>query len=309
MDVRSRIRVNWESVPYLLVSPEKAPTEVRVKPATGYRIGRPDRLGPGPEVIHDRNPFHRERRLQRTVYELAAEITDRLSGRRKEWKMRHVLFPQVLRIVWEYLERKVFLEEDTVLNEVALLRYRQQIIERLTAAIEPDVEAGEPPLLPVIERFRPFGSTAEVLFRTVRPCVGTTKSHISHVVLDARWEQTVAYQLERIPEVVAYAKNDHLDFVIPYEFEGVQREYRPDYLVRWRLEDGSEVMVILEVKGFETEQDRQKKVAAERWVRAVNYHGELGRWVFCVCRIPHAVGSVIQRAVDRLTAQDAPDRQ
>jgi len=80
-------------------------------------------------------------------------------------------------------------------------------------------EEGEPPILPVIERFCPIGSTSEVLFRTVRPSVGTTKSHISHVVLDApKWEHSVAFQLEQMPEVLAYAKNDHLDFTIPYEW-------------------------------------------------------------------------------------------
>jgi len=101
-----------------------------------------------------------------------------------------------------------------------LLKYSQRIVERLLQAIEPDIEAGELPLLPLIERFRPIGSTSEVLFRTVRPCVGTTKSHISHVVLDApKWEHSVAYQLERIPEVITYTRNDHLDFTIPYEWQ------------------------------------------------------------------------------------------
>ncbi|MDW7984758.1 MAG: hypothetical protein RMK16_08800 [Acidobacteriota bacterium] len=53
---------------------------------------------------------------------------------------------------------------------------------------------------------------------TVRPTVGTTKSHISHVVLDApKWAHSVAYPSERVPEVIAYARNGHLDFTIPYE--------------------------------------------------------------------------------------------
>lgn len=297
-DVRSRIRVDWESVPYLVISPTKVPTEVTVKPAVGYRIGRPDRLGPGPEVLHNRNPFHREKRLQAIVYEIAAEITRRLKDKKAEWSARHVLFPQVLRIVWEYLENRVILEEDTVLEEVALLRYQEQIVERVLTAIEPDTGAGETPLLPVIERFRPLGSTSEVLFRTVRPCVGTTKSHISHVVLDAPiWEHSVAYQLERLPEVVAYARNDHLDFTIPYEWQGVRHEYRPDYLIRWRCENGQEVKVILEVKGFETEQDRQKEAAARRWVRAVNHHGEFGQWVFVLCKDPTRIQDTLKEKV------------
>jgi len=119
----------------------------------------------------------------------------------------------------------------------------------------------------------------------VRPTVGTAKSHVSHVVLDApKWEHSVAYQLERAPEVIAYARNDHLDFTMPYEWLGARHEYRPDYLVRLRRGNGQERKVVLEVKGFEMEQDRQKEAAARRWVRAVNHHGEFGQWAFVVCR-------------------------
>jgi len=298
VDVRQKIRVNLEKVPYLTIDPTQEPTEVVAKPAVGYRIGRPDRLGPGPEVLHDRNPFHREKRLQATVYEIAAEITRRLKDRREDWSARHILFPQVLNIVWQYLEERVVLTtSDVPLTEIALLKYKQRIVERLTEAIEPDVEAGEPPILPVIERFRPVGSTSEVLFRTTRPTVGTTKSHISHVVLDApKWEHSVAYQLEQIPEVIAYARNDHLDFTIPYEWQGIRHEYRPDYLVRVRCKDGNEIKVILEVKGFETEQDRQKKVAADRWVKAVNHHGGFGRWLFLECRDPRDLRRLLVEA-------------
>ena len=301
-DVRQRIRINLDNVLYLRIEPQAEPTEVVAKPAVGYRIGRPDRLWPGTEVMQDRNPFHQEKRLQATVYEIAAELTRRLTEKRTEWSARHLLFPQVLDIVWEYLENRVVLVSlDTPLEEVALLKYKQRIIERLTEAIEPDTEAGEPLILPVIERFRPIGSTSQVLFRTARPCVGTTKSHISHVVLDApKWEHSVAYQLETIPEVIAYARNDHLDLTIPYEWQGVRHEYRPDYLIRWRCANGREVKVILEVKGFETEQDRQKETAARRWARAVNHHGEFGQWVFCVCREPSRVRDVITRAVSSL---------
>ncbi|MER3544750.1 MAG: hypothetical protein C4311_09160 [Chloroflexota bacterium] len=298
-DVRQRVRASLESVPYLAIDPGQEPTEVVAKPAAGFRIGRPDRMGPGPEVLHDRNPFHREKRLQATVYEIASELTCRLKERRDDWSARHLLFPQVLEIVWRYVEERIVVTEpETPLEEIALLKYKKYIIERLTQAIEPDTEAGEPPLLPVIERFRPIGSTSEVLFRTVRPCVGTTKSHVSHVVLDAPvWEHSAAYQLERLPEVLSYARNDHLDLTIPYEWQGGRHEYRPDYLIRWRSEDGREVIVILEIKGFESEQDRQKEAAARRWVRAVNHHGEFGRWAFCVCRDLGKIQQAILAAV------------
>jgi len=294
-DVRQRIRVNWEAVPYLMLDPTSEPTEVVAKPAAGYRIGRPDRLGPGPEVVHDRNPFHREKRLQATVYEIAAELTRTLKEKQEHWSARHVLFPQVLDAVWRYVEERVLVEGDVPLEEVALLKYKQRIIERLTEAIEPDTQAGEPPILPVIERSRPIGSTSEVLFRTVRPCMGTTKSHISHAVLDApQWEHSVAYQLERMPEVIAYARNDHLDFTIPYEWQGMRHEYRPDYLIRLHGGGGATITLILEIKGFESEQDRQKEAAARRWVSAINHHGEFGRWAYVICKDPQGLKNYLR---------------
>jgi type III restriction enzyme len=60
----------------------------------------------------------------------------------------------------------------------------------------------------------------------------------------------------------------------------------PDYLVR--LTNG--VTLILELKGFEDEQDRAKHQAAQRWVSAVNHWGQLGRWQFHVCRDPQMLG-------------------
>lgn len=299
-DVRRRIRVNWDDVPTLLITPAEEPTEVLAKAAVGYRIGRPDRLGPGRGVVQDREEFYRQHRLQGTVFEIAAEITKQLKNRREDWEDRRVLFPQVLGIVWRYVEDRIlFADKDVKPEEVALLKYRQRIAERLTQAIEPDADAGEQPLLPVIERFRPIGSTSEVLFRTVRPTVGTTKSHISHVVLDSpRWEASVAYRLEQLPEVIAYARNDHMDFAIPYEYMGVRHEYRPDYLVKLQTSAGKIVLLILEVKGFESEQDRAKEAMAKRWVRAVNHHGDFGRWEFRVCRDPMRIRSVLQEVVE-----------
>jgi len=59
-------------------------------------------------------------------------------------------------------------------------------------------------------------------------------------------------------------------------------------------------MVILEIKGFESEHDRQKETAARRWVRAVNHHGEFGRWTFCLCKDPKRIREAIREAVAQL---------
>ncbi|MCL4476933.1 MAG: DEAD/DEAH box helicase family protein [Nitrospirae bacterium] len=292
-DVKSRIKIDMSKLKEITVDPSKEPTKVVVKGAVGYKIGFPTRLGPGKEAYQDRNPFHETRRLKEIIFEIARRITNSLKDREKfQWQAREILFPQVLSIVKRFIEEKVrFI--DAKPNEIALEKYIQLIVERLLAAIEPAVDEGEAPLLPIIERFRPKGSTSEVLFRTVRRAHPTLKSHVSHVVTDNRsWEHTVSFYLEDNPNVVSYVKNDHLDFSIPYDFLGVRHYYYPDFLIRCSTDSG-ESTVILEVKGYESEQDRQKRTATERWVKAVNYHSGYGKWQLIECRDPRTVDKLL----------------
>ncbi|MBM2812889.1 MAG: hypothetical protein HW416_3648 [Chloroflexi bacterium] len=128
-----------------------------------------------------------------------------------------------------------------------------------------------------MERFRPKGSTDEVSFRTTRPVRQTLRSQISHVVLDSpTWEGSTTFYLETSAHVQTYARNDHLYLAIPYTFAGVEHVFLPDFVVR--LANG--LNLLLEVKGMETEQDREKSEAAKRWCDAVNAWGKMGRWVF-----------------------------
>ncbi len=61
----------------------------------------------------------------------------------------------------------------------------------------------------------------------------------------------------------------------------------PDFLVR--LVDGR--TLILEMKGFEPDEDKAKHEAAKRWVSAVNHWGQLGTWLFLVCYDPQTLES------------------
>ena len=113
------------------------------------------------------------------------------------------------------------------------------------------------------------------------------KSHISHVVLDSSWENTAAFHFELSSHVLAYAKNDRLDFEIFYEWQGQVHKYIPAYLVRIDSGEHQPVTLILEVKGLEMEQDRAKYNAATRWVRAVNRHGGFGKWLYYPTKKSH----------------------
>ncbi len=289
-DVRERIKADVRRIPQMTVEPSVDPTETIVRPQVGYQTGAPTMLGPGNVVRQTRQEFYESVRLQETEYAIAQRITSALANKPEfEFRARQLLFPQVLLIVREVLNTRVKYG-DCDHREIGLEKYVQLITERILGAVEPDDAQGEVPILPRIERFRAKGSTSQVLFRTVRPCKGTTKSHVSQVVLDSKWEGSTAFQLEKSLLVQAYVRNDYLDFVIPYEFMGLRHTYVPGYIVR--LANG--LMLILEVKGLETEQDRAKYAAAKRWAKAVTYWGEMGRWEFRVVRDPADTAALLK---------------
>ena len=297
-DVTEGITVNWDEVEPLDIDQSAAPTETISRPRVGYQLGSPSIAGPGKPVKQTREAFYNEVRLQEIEYELASRVTDALSNAKSgklRLSARHLLFPHVLGIVRRFRETKVN-HHGVNPKEIGVLRYVEMITQRLTTAIRPLEQSGEVRLIPKLERYRPIGSTGEVDFHTSRPCRTTLKSHLSHVVLDtATWEASAAFHLEASEEVESYARNDHLGLVIPYEFLGVPQVYIPDFLVK--LTDGTNL--ILEIKGFETEEDREKHTAAHRWVAAVNNWGELGRWGFVVCRGPEEVqGMFVRLATD-----------
>jgi len=109
------------------------------------------------------------------------------------------------------------------------------------------------------------------------------------------------FQLERLAKeglVFCYARNDRLEFNIPYELYGNPRVYEPDFIVRLT----NSINVVLEVKGMPHDDTDAKHQAAKRWVAAVNHWGRLGEWDFLVCREP-------QRLAEALTTLVAARRE
>ena len=80
--------------------------------------------------------------------------------------------------------------------------------------------------------------------------------------------------------VECYARNEHLGFLIPYEFQGSDHQYLPDFLIRIH----PTLHVVLEIKGDEDARARHE--AAKRCAEAVSNCGEMGQWRFNICRDP-----------------------
>ena len=290
---KNLIRCDVDGMPVLDIEPNREPTATFVRLTVGYQEGSPSaHSSPFQFVKQDREEYYREMHLQTIEFQIARLIVDQLTAggadaqdRRRRvlaLQSRHQLFPQVFRYVDEYVRRKVNFQNCDPC-ELGLEKYVQRVVERLRDGIVPDDSEGEAPLMPIANRYKPIGSTAEVDFKTTRPCYATMKSHIDQVVPDNLvWESSSAFRLESSDAVQFYARNDHMGLTIPYEYMGIDHSYEPDFLVR--LSNG--VTVVLEIKGFEDDPAKAKHTAAKRWVEAVNNWGQLGAWAFHVCRNP-----------------------
>src|SRR5260370_14109878 len=71
------------------------------------------------------------------------------------------------------------------------------MVEGWRDGIVRDESGGEAPLMPITNRYKPIGTTAEVDFKTTRACHATMKSHIDQVVLDNLvWESSAGFWME-----------------------------------------------------------------------------------------------------------------
>lgn len=228
-------------------------------------------------------------RTQQVAYALAARLL-RGQFRTDAEDVRPWLFPRLVTIAAEWLRQCVDLAPGYAVGHVtAYAEAEAKAAGALYQAISRLADDRPERLRPLLRRFGPAGSTADVLFQTRKATIAADKSEISHVTLDGQggntWEQILALECERHPEVLAYAKNEHLGFAIPYVYAGRTHEYWPDFLVRLKPRDGDVVRtLVVEVSGGQKQKSspgstkEKADTARNLWCPAVNNHGGFGRW-------------------------------
>jgi type III restriction enzyme len=231
-------------------------------------------------------------RLQEVAFVLAKRTLDNYF-RDSDENEQPWLFPQVLKITQRWLDECVVCHGNAFPQMLLLAQYSHDAADRIYHAIVRGTE-GEKRLLPILRPYDPIGSTRYVDFTTTKQVYATEKSHLNYLVLDSGWEAKLGQVLDNMDEVTAYAKNQGLNFKIPYTFEGQSRNYVPDLLVRFEPEvtggaGGAEVdaadavatTLVIEVTG-EPKKEKAAKVDAARtlWIPAINNDGRFGRWLF-----------------------------
>jgi len=291
--IRNRVTIDWGAAAELVLDPMKIPPEVEMKAGLPTNTGRPSLMGPGRLESVDLNPYRAGRRFQELVFQLSRDLTREYASQSSCQAPVHVLFPQIVTIVQQYLNEKVKPVDPANILDVFLSPYYGWVIEHLTAAIKPDVTHGETPEIPRYETSRGPGSTAEVDFWTSRDVREVVHSHLNYVVADTKkWEQSAAYYIDRHSAVDAFVKNAGLGFAIPYFYNGQMHDYVPDFIAR--LKSKRQRYLILETKGYDPLED-VKRAAAERWVAAVNADGKYKQWQYEVVKKVEDINQIINR--------------
>ena len=284
---RSRLSLDWQALQPLELDASQTARLAELAPIVE---GKPDVSKI--EAI-DLGKLATEFRTQRIVFETARDVYDLMQPNWPGGKA--LLLAQLVRLIEQ------FIRSDSIRITPALFRHddlkRRLIITLNMTKVVQHVWEGirfenTERLEPVFDRDRPIRSTGDMATRyTGKPCERAARSHINFCVYDGTWEATEAFALDHADEVAAWVKNDHLGFEVFYVHRGVVRKYRPDFLIR--LSSGD--MLVLEVKGQDSDRDQTKRRFLDEWVRAVNAHGGFGRWAWDVSKSPSDIRDILAK--------------
>ena len=290
------LHVDWAGIPTLSLQPGIIPPEVEMKGLHPNNQGRLSLNGPGRIDVVGLEKFRSERRLQELVFDIASTLARQFHSLPDCGIPPHALFPELARIVRHYLKNKVVVVPPADIKDVFLAPYYGWLTEILMQNIRGEGSDAEAAELPIIEKSRPTGSTADVDFWSSRDVREVSKSHLNYVVADTKkWEQSAAYFIDTHPAVHSFVKNAGLGLGINYIHNGGQHEYIPDFVVRLKSESEPERYLLLETKGYDPLKD-VKAAAARRWCSAVNAAGSFGTWCYRVAESAESVRLIIDEA-------------
>lgn len=284
--LRPTLVMDWDRVERLTLDPMQTPIRADIAPALA---GQAD-LSKVSAI--DLEQAVAEFRLQNLIFRAARKLylqsADTFEGDKQ------YLAVQLIRLVEQ------FLASDKL--DIPSLWHQDPMRRRLLIAMNMDIVVGHvsrfvqlqnsEKLTVCFDQENPIGSTARMrTWYTTKPCESTGKSQISHAVYDSVWEKAVADLCEQDGAVLAWAKNDHLDFKVRYLYRGSSRNFVPDYLIR--LDNGK--TLVLEVKGQDSEQNRAKRAAMDTWLKAVNEQRSFGEWSFEVVFEPAKIRAALLR--------------
>jgi type III restriction enzyme len=230
------------------------------------------------------------------------------------------LFGQLKRVVRQWMDGGYLRSTgDTYPAQVLYREIADLACERIKVAITETLK-GENQIKAILDAYNPVGSTAYVNFTTSKQTRWKTdprKCHINWIVCDSDWEAEFCRVAEAHPRVRAYAKNQGLNFEVPYLMGTTPHKYLPDFIVQ--IDDSPSrstlhaptldapqdpLNLIVEIKGFRGEDAKEKANTIRTcWVPGINNLGKFGRWAFAEFRSVFNIDPDFDKLIQAFTSK------
>jgi type III restriction enzyme len=273
------VDIDWSKTEKLTLSPTENPVWVQVAPT----IDRPD-LSQSQKMDSIQEYLGKDYRLKQSIFAITTSIK---TGLDSTWNNIDDgnKFQQIFKIISEFIEKNVIIDADKTNHNI----YKNILIglntTKITSMVREAINLSQnTKSYPIPDPINKFKTTAVMTpWYTTKDTYSSPemKCHISHLVSDSKWENIGKILDNEVDDVVAWVKNDHLAFTIPYVHKGLMRSYFPDFIVKY---SGNRYL-LLEIKGKEREQDQTKWESAKMWCEALNSDKDSwGEWQFRVIK-------------------------
>ncbi len=287
-----KLKAEFSADSRFIISPEDLPIEIELEGIVGQ----------GLKLTLD---TLKQRRFKEVVFSVASYAL-RTRFRDEDGNLKPYLFPSLLAITERWLKECLVCKGGTFPQLLLWRHFADHAADLIYRACVED-NGGPERLRPILDPYNREGSTRHIDFQTTKDNLLKTRENkcpINYVVCDSDWEAGFAQQIEKMPEVIAYAKNQNLGFEVPYQL-GVERRYLPDFIVA--IDDGDPagpLNLVAEIKGYRKRDAQAKADTMKRlWVPAVNNHGGFGRWSFLELTEEYDVAEAVRAHVAALKRQ------
>lgn len=234
-------------------------------------------------------------RLQTIIFKIASSIYN--SEKKPDWKgSKETFLIQLIGIIEKFIYSNKIIIKNPLFNQeesrkrILIMLNMNKVVQHIWNEVR---AINTTALTPIFDKENPIRSTSDLrTWWTSKPCEAFERTHINFVVCDSKWEYLEAKTINDSEVVKSFVKNDHLNLVIYYNFQGVVRRFFPDFIIK--LITGENL--IIETKGQDNEQNRTKRAYLDEWCRAINQHGGFGKWSWAVSFDPNDLGLILQNS-------------
>ncbi|MDR0336631.1 MAG: DEAD/DEAH box helicase family protein [Planctomycetaceae bacterium] len=283
---RPRLTLDFNKVKPLEIDPLESITEAELVPMLNGK--------PNPAALSEIDLKNATNvcRLQTLIFKIAARIYD--SEKKHHWKgSAETLIMQLIEIVETFIRlnklqiKNPEFDNDELRKRVLIMLNIGKILQYIMNEVR---FVNTEMLVPVFDKEKPIRSTSDIrTWWTTKHAEPMEKSHINFTVFDSIMEFQEAKKINENKTVDSFVKNDHLGFIILYNYQGIIRKYIPDFIIRFK--NGTKL--ILETKGRDTDQDKTKRDFLDEWCKAVNQDGRFGKWCWNVSFDPNDIPKIL----------------